>query len=39
MNRLNYYRCFEIALSGALQMLCSVFLKQKPKSNFNKLLV
>ena len=37
MNSLNYYRCFEITLSSALQMLCSVCVKGKLKSNFNKM--
>ena len=37
MNSLNYYRCFEIALSGVLQMLCSVCFKGKLKSNLNKM--
>ena len=43
MSSLNFYCCFEIitiiALSGALQMLCSVFFKGKPKSNFNKMSI
>lgn len=38
MSSLNFYCCFEIIkLSGALQMLCSVCFKGKPKSNFNKM--
>ena len=43
MSSLNFYCCFEIitiiALSGALQMLCSVCFKGKPKSNFNKMSI